>query len=305
MGFLPERSRKKPRSKSMRGEIPSWLSNTLIFGTLAAVVAAEMKRPLRTPRQDKLRRDVRNISMSLMTAATIALAEKPVVAPLADAAESKRRGLLKWKRLPVGLEMFLSVTLLDYTLYIWHYLTHKVPLLWRFHQVHHVDLDLDASTALRFHAGEMLLSVPWRAAQVALLGISPRPLALWQTLTLAEILFHHSNVRLPLRFERLLNRIIVTPRMHGIHHSTVREETDSNWSTIFSWPDLLHRTLKLNIPQKKVTIGVPAFQNPKELTIGKLLKMPLTVDRPSWRLSNGTRPERKENLPLPRRKLAE
>ena len=92
-----------------------------------------------------------------------------------------------------------------------------------------------------------------------------------------EILFHHSNVRLPAGFERWLCRVIVTPRMHGIHHSIVREETDSNWSTIFSWPDYVHGTLKLNVPQDEITIGVPAFQNPEELTIGKLVQMPFTV----------------------------
>jgi sterol desaturase/sphingolipid hydroxylase (fatty acid hydroxylase superfamily) len=271
MGFWSERRRQKQRINHMSRDYPSWLKGLLIAGTLTTVIAWEVKRPLRNSRQGKLRRDLRNAAMSLLTAATISATENPATAPLSGAAERRRRGLLKWRRLPIGIELLLSVVLLDYTLYIWHYLTHKVPLLWRFHQVHHVDLDLDATTALRFHAGEMLLSVPWRAAQVALLGISPRALSLWQTLTMMAIFFHHSNIRLPLGLERRLCRLIVTPRMHGIHHSTVQEETDSNWSTIFAWPDYLHRTLKLNVPQQKITIGVPAFQNPKELTLGKLL----------------------------------
>ncbi len=97
---------------------------------------------------------------------------------------------------------------------------------------------------------------------------------MWQTLTLMAILFHHSNVRLPRRVERRLCHLIVTPRMHGIHHSVVRGETDSNWSTIFSWPDHLHRTLKLNVLQDAVTIGVAGFQDPAQLTLGKTLGMP-------------------------------
>lgn len=185
-----------------------------------------------------------------------------------------------------------------------HVLTHKVPFLWRFHQVHHVDLDLDASTALRFHALEMALSVPWRAAQVLVFGVSTKGLALWQTLTLMEILFHHSNIRLPAGLERRLCRIIVTPRMHGIHHSIVQEETDSNWSTIFSWPDYVHGTLKLNVPQDEITIGVPAYQDPKELTFGKLMKMPFTANRPSWKLVGNGKPDRTELLSLPRTTLA-
>lgn len=281
MGIFSERRRRRRRTRYMNEELPGWLNKALIFGTLATVVVLEMKRPLRTRKHSKMKRDTRNIAMSMMTAATIAIAEKPVVSALAKTAENKRRGLLKLWRLPVGLEIFLSVVLMDYTLYIWHYLTHKVRLLWRFHQVHHVDLDLDASTALRFHAVEMLLSVPWRMAQVALLGVSPRALQIWQTMTLMEILFHHSNTRLPIALERWLCRLIVTPRMHGIHHSLVRQETDSNWSTIFSWPDYLHRTVRLNVPQQQVTIGVPAFRNPEELTLDNLMKMAFTENRPS------------------------
>jgi len=266
----------------MYRELPPWLNAILVFGTLAVVVYCEMKRPLRRPRQDKVAGDGRNVLMSLATAATISLTEKPVTARLTRAVERHRFGLLKMRPLPVWVEVLLSVALLDYTLYIWHYLTHKVPFLWRFHLAHHVDLDLDASTALRFHAGEMLLSVPWRAAQVALLGISPFSLALWQTLTLMEIMFHHSNVRLPYPVERRLCRLIVTPRMHGIHHSAVRDETDSNWSTILAWPDYLHRTIRLNVPQDAITIGVAAYQDPAETTLGKVVRLPFTLDRPSW-----------------------
>jgi sterol desaturase/sphingolipid hydroxylase (fatty acid hydroxylase superfamily) len=239
----------------------------------------EIKRPLRRTREDKLSRDARNTAIALVAAATVSLAEKPVIAPLSLEVHRKRLGLLKLFRLPVAVELLLSLVLLDYTLYLWHYLTHKAPLLWRFHRVHHADLDMDASTALRFHAGEMLLSVPWRTAQVRLLGISPLPLALWQTITLMEIMFHHSNLQLPIAFERWLCRLIVTPRMHGIHHSTVRQETDSNWSTIFSWPDYLHRTLRLNVPQQRITIGVASCQDPAELSLKKLMALPFRAER--------------------------
>lgn len=286
------------RSDVMTRELPKWLNAVLVFGTLATVVLLEIKRPLRQSRQSKLTRDARNAAVSLMAAATVALAEKPAVGPLSLAVHRNGRGLLKMARLPLALDLLLSLVLLDYTLYIWHYLTHKVPFLWRFHKPHHVDLDLDASTALRFHAGELLLSVPWRAAQVRLLGISPLALAVWQTVTLMEIMFHHSNLRLPLDLERRLCRVIVTPRMHGIHHSIVRKETDSNWSTIFSWPDYLHGTLRLNVPHQEITIGVAPYQDPAELTLGRILELPFKPERP-W-----SRPER-EPLSIPRTILAE
>jgi sterol desaturase/sphingolipid hydroxylase (fatty acid hydroxylase superfamily) len=131
-----------------------------------------------------------------------------------------------------------------------------VPLLWRFHAVHHLDRDLDASTAIRFHFGEMLLSVPYRLAQVALLGISPTTLRLWKRLLFASVVFHHSNLRLPLAAERRLATVIVTPRMHGIHHSEVEAERNSNWSSLISWWDFAHRTFRADIPQNEITIGI-------------------------------------------------
>jgi sterol desaturase/sphingolipid hydroxylase (fatty acid hydroxylase superfamily) len=97
--------------------------------------------------------------------------------------------------------------------------------------MHHIDVDLDASTVVRFHVGEMVISVLWRCGQVWLLGIAPRTLAIWQVALLLSVLFHHSNVRLPIEIERQLNRFVATPRMHGIHHSIVRDENDSNWSS--------------------------------------------------------------------------
>jgi sterol desaturase/sphingolipid hydroxylase (fatty acid hydroxylase superfamily) len=150
----------------------------------------------------------------------------------------------------------------------------------------------------------MMLSTPWRAGQVLLVGASPLGLALWQTITTVEILFHHSNVRLPANIERWLCRLIVTPRMHGVHHSIVPEETGSNWSTIFTWPDSLHRTLRLNVPQREITIGVAGFQDPAELTLGKIIALPLTADRPSWQLAGHGRPVREALPPLPRTALA-
>jgi len=268
-------------------ELPRWLNAALVFGTFAAVAALEMRRPLRKSREPKLVHDLRNLAASALAAATVAVAEKPVVAPLALSVVRQRLGLLQLVWLPLAAELLLSVLLLDYTLFIWHYLTHKIPLLWRFHQAHHLDHDLDATTALRFHPGELLLSVPWRAAQVRLLGISPLGLSLWQTLTLMAILFHHANLRLPFRLERLLCRLLVTPRMHGIHHSVLRAEADANWSTIFSWPDYLHGTARLNVPQQAITIGAPGCRNMVPAGLGEYLMVPF---RPRQQGSDPTRP---------------
>jgi sterol desaturase/sphingolipid hydroxylase (fatty acid hydroxylase superfamily) len=216
-------------------------------------------------------------------AAALQVTEKPLAAALTSLVERRRVGLLKVLRLPLWAEVAAAVVLLDYTLYLWHVLTHRVPFLWRFHLVHHIDLDLDASTALRFHFAELAVSVPWRAAQILLIGVSPLALSVWQTLLLVSILFHHSNVRLPIELERRLNFLVVTPRMHGIHHSTRKGETDSNWSSGLTVWDRLHGTLRLDVPQDAITIGVPAYRDPREVGLVHVLKMPFGEERPAWR----------------------
>ncbi|HZU88171.1 MAG TPA: sterol desaturase family protein [Stellaceae bacterium] len=257
-------------------------SGAVVCGAFAALLLAERCRPLRRRVEPGLAREARNLAVAAASALAIRLVERPLVEPLAHAAVHRRRGLLQRRPLPAPLEAALALALLDFTLYLWHILTHRVPFLWRFHLVHHVDLDLTASTALRFHFAEMMVSVPWRAAQVALIGVRPQVLRLWQTATLVEIMFHHSNLHLPLRLERRLGRLIVTPRMHGIHHANVREQTHANWSSGLTVWDWLFGTLRLDVPQEAITIGVPAYRRAEALTLPRLLAMPFRRQPPSW-----------------------
>ncbi|HEX3071468.1 MAG TPA: sterol desaturase family protein, partial [Thermoanaerobaculia bacterium] len=169
-----------------------------------------------------------------------------------------------------------------------HWASHRVPFFWRFHLVHHVDRDLDSSTALRFHFGELALSIPVRAAQMVIIGVDPQALWLWQTILFGSLLFHHANLRLPLRVERVLVRLIVTPRMHGIHHSDSLNETNSNWSSLISWWDYLHRTILLSVPQKRITIGVPAYSEASDVTIGRMLVLPFIRQRRDFHRIDGT-----------------
>lgn len=265
------------------------ISIPVALGTFAALVWFEKRRPLRQSVELKLVHSARNLTIAGLAALTLQLAEQPIAAPLTKLVERRNLGLLKKLRLPKLLEVVLAIALLDYTLYLWHVLTHKVPFLWRFHLVHHIDLDLDASTAIRFHFGELIISVLWRAAQILLIGVSPVSFAAWQLLLFPEILFHHSNVELPAGWERILGKVIVTPRLHGIHHSIVRDETDSNWSSGLTVWDWLHGTLKTDVAQNEITIGVPAYQNAPDVTLPKILPLPFEKQREDWRFPSGAR----------------
>lgn len=148
--------------------------------------------------------------------------------------------------------------------------------------MHHTDLDLDVSTAIRFHGGELVFSVFYRSLAVLLTGASPMLVLVYEICFEGATQFHHSNWKLPFGTERALNKIFVTPRMHGIHHSVIRNETDSNFSVIFSFWDRIGRTMNLNIPQKDIIIGVPVYQNPDELKVADLIKLPFTTIR-EWK----------------------
>ena len=262
--------------------LPPWITVPLIVGAIVLLVWRERRRPLRRDTEPRTRRQVRNLALAGLAALATILVETPLIQPLTFAVERNHWGLLGRLALPLWVEIAASLVLMDYTLYVWHVLMHRAPFLWRFHAVHHVDLDLDTSTALRFHFGELLVSVPWRAAQVVLIGLSPFTFSVWQLSFALCVLFHHSNVELPLNFERLLNRLLVTPRMHGIHHSKVLGETNSNWSSGLTVWDWLHGTLRLNVLQQSITIGVPALRNPESVTFGKIVAMPFLHQPEYW-----------------------
>jgi sterol desaturase/sphingolipid hydroxylase (fatty acid hydroxylase superfamily) len=195
------------------------IAPALVGGAFLALVLLERRFPLRTRRERTARRLTRNLAVAAVGALALRLLEQPVIVPLSRLVAARGWGLVPRLPLPDWARRLTAILLLDYTLYIWHVLTHRVPFLWRFHRIHHADPDLDASTAVRFHFGELALSVPWRAAQVLLIGTDPRTLRLWQVGLLVSILFHHANVRLPEPIDRLLSLVLVTPRLHGIHHS--------------------------------------------------------------------------------------
>lgn len=252
------------------------IGSCILAGLFGLLFTAEIISQLRRRTQPKLKRIVINFLLSLPAFTLLRLLLIPAMVWLAGKNTGWHAGLNYWYPAPAWIKGAVAFLLLDYTNYLWHILNHKVPLLWRFHLVHHVDLDLDVSTAVRFHFGEIIGSVLFRGAAVVLTGASPLVVLIYEIVFEAATQFHHSNLRLPLGLEQAINKVFVTPRMHGIHHSVFRNETDSNFSVIFSWWDRLHKTLRLRVHQHQITIGVPSYHNPQELTIGYLLKLPFT-----------------------------
>lgn len=251
-----------------------WLSGIVIFGTFAVLTYLEKKRPLRKQIEPKRLNFSRDLAIAATAGIAVNFLEKPVTDKLTKFVEERNFGLLKIVKLPKILETALAVVLLDYTLYLWHVLTHKLPFLWRFHKIHHADLDLTAATAIRFHFGEITISVLIRAGQILLIGVSPKALNVWQNLLFLSIFFHHANIELPVEFEKKLQKIITTPRLHGIHHSVSEDEMNSNWSSGLTIWDFLHGTFRDDVPQENIEIGVKEFQSFEKVTLPKMLAEP-------------------------------
>jgi sterol desaturase/sphingolipid hydroxylase (fatty acid hydroxylase superfamily) len=286
----------------------SWFRYTpLIVATVFVLFfVVEKFFPLRSSKAGLVFRLMVNASVSVLAFAVAALVVRPSALGALSWLSGQSFGLIHLVPLPAWAQFLVAFLLLDLSFYYWHLMNHRIPFLWRFHNVHHMDPALDVSTAFRFHFGEVLLSTLFRVVQVSLIGMSFATFATYELIFQLNTLFHHSNLRLPIRVERRLNRVLVTPRMHGIHHSQVRPETNSNYGVVFPWWDRLHRTLGLNIPQAKIEIGVAGYTLPGDNKIWRTVVMPFIKQRDYWRKPDGSTPHRDAaDLQYPPSHLAE
>ena len=271
---------------------PSILMLALIAAVFVALFVLERLLPLRRRCSSLLPRVILNLIISAAAFAVAAILVRPAATAALSWATQKPFGLVHLLALPSALQFIAAFLLMDLTFYWWHIANHRIGFLWRFHNVHHIDPYLDVSTGFRFHFGEVGMSAVFRVAQVLLIGISMPAFAVYELVFQGNTLFHHSNLRLPIRLERLLNKVLVTPRMHGIHHSQVRRENNSNYGVVFPWWDRVHRTLGLNIPQAEIAIGIPGYSQPDDNRLRNALLMPFRKQRDYWRRSDGTLVER-------------
>lgn len=247
--------------------------------------ALERAVPLRTPKRPLLQRLLVNAGIAVLALGAAAILVRPVALALLE--RSTGFGLLSLFVLPRTVQWIVGLLLLDLSFYYWHRANHAWSFLWRFHNAHHVDPDLDVSTAFRFHFVEIGFSAAFRAVQILMIGGPPSIFIAYELAFQLNTLFQHSNVRLPIAVERWLSRVLVTPRMHGIHHSQVREENNSNWSSVFSFWDRGHGTLRLNVPQSHVDVGIPGYSLPADNRFDHVLLMPFRRQRDYWRRPDG------------------
>lgn len=246
------------------------LSAMLIWEALAARRQQRIPRPSRWPG---------NFVVVVLGAITVRVGFPLTAAGLALMASDRGWGLLNQVEMPLYITIPLSVLVLDMAIYFQHRMFHALPLLWRLHRMHHADLEFDASTGLRFHPIEVLLSMAIKMLIVLLMGAPTLAVLVFEILLSSSSLFNHGNVPLPQKLDRWLRFILVTPDMHRVHHSIIKRETDSNFGFCVSWWDRWFRTY-IDQPEKGqlgMSIGIENFRTENDLGLGKMLVQPFLL----------------------------
>jgi sterol desaturase/sphingolipid hydroxylase (fatty acid hydroxylase superfamily) len=241
---------------------------------IVVILGVEWAMPFRVPIQAKLTHVSTNLIIFGSNALIAQFLAGWTLLLWSSYTTSQGWGFLYSLRLEPVSHVIVSVIMLDLFAYGMHRLYHRVPFLWRVHRAHHSDLDIDATTSIRFHLGEVLITTGLKGLSVLGLGVSPLGFLISETVTLVAGLFSHANVRLPVGVERRLRLAIVTPAMHWIHHSRRRAEHNINLGAVFSGWDRLFGSYQMNVLQHQIQFGLDEYPDPEDVTFLRFCRMP-------------------------------
>ena len=248
-----------------------------VYAIMALAEAARPKRQLNHGRAGRWFTNLAIVTLDSVVVRAMAAVTVPLVAVAAALyAQHAGIGILNALELPAWLAWGVSLVALDLAIWFQHLVSHKVPLFWRLHRVHHADVDIDVSTALRFHPIEIAVSMLWKVVVVLALGAPPEAVLLFEIILNGCAMFNHANVSLPAGVDRVLRKVIVTPDMHRVHHSVHRSEHDTNfgfnlsiWDRIFGTYTAQPRDGHLGM-----TIGLEAYQSEEPTRLAWSLSLP-------------------------------
>jgi sterol desaturase/sphingolipid hydroxylase (fatty acid hydroxylase superfamily) len=224
----------------------------------------------------KSKRWLTNIGMLVFSSVLLRIVFPAAAVGVAVWAHQTGFGLFNWVSVPLIVAGLICFVVLDFAVWLEHVMSHKWQWLWRIHRVHHSDTGFDVTTALRFHPLEIMVSMVWKGAIVALLGAPVVAVLIFEIVLNGSAMFNHANVKLPLAFDRLLRRVIVTPDMHRVHHSQVVAETNSNFGFNFSFWDRMFSTYRATpkSEMEQLKIGLIEFKNDNASRFTWALKLP-------------------------------
>lgn len=251
----------------------------IFTGLLLLFIVWELLKPRRPRQWPRGRRWVANFGLLLIDTAALRIFFPLAAVGIALFAQEHRLGLLHHVSVPTVAGIIFSILALDFVIYWQHRLFHKVPLLWRLHKVHHADLELDVSTGLRFHPVEILLSMLIKTGVILALGLPAVGVLIFEILLNSTSMFNHSNIHIPVVFDRWLRRLVVTPDMHRVHHSPQRIETDSNFGFNLPWWDWLFRSYRDQPEAGHLRMRLGLDDYPQPLTFPRILWLPFQSAR--------------------------
>lgn len=255
----------------------------VFISVLLLMMTLEALHPKRERQQRRQQRWSTNLLLVVINAFALRLLGPISAIVVAEYALDQGWGLLAYSPipLPLYLEIIIGVILLDFAIYLQHVASHRIPILWRLHKVHHVDRDIDVTTGIRFHPLEAMISMIYKCIVIILLGPIALAVMVFEIILNASAMFNHANFRIPVQIDKILRHVIVTPDFHRVHHSTIMKETNSNYGFFLSIWDRLGRTY---IPQPKenhhnMTIGLSSYQSTEPASLSWCLTLPFKKPR--------------------------
>ena len=253
----------------------------VFMGVLAILAIAELVIPKQRSEIPRLIRWTNNFGVVVVDALLIRIVFPVAAVGLALSAQEEGWGILNILAIPFWIAFLASLLVLDFAIYLQHVVFHAVPALWRFHRMHHADLEFDVSTGLRFHPGEILLSFAFKLALVLAIGPPAAAVLVFEIVLNATSMFNHSNIRISPRVDRILRWMLVTPDMHRIHHSVDPTENNTNFGFNLPWWDRLLGTYLANpkAGYDAMTIGLDEFRSRRDLWLDRMLAQPFRNER--------------------------
>ncbi|MGP0629014.1 sterol desaturase family protein [Nitrospina sp. 32_T5] len=249
----------------------------IFLGVFVLLLGLERLIPRHPTVDSKLRRLGINLGLTGVNVVLVKLFLSTAAVGAAAFAADRGWGLFNYLDWPMWIEVVLTIVFFDFMIYLQHVVVHMIPFFWRFHIVHHSDLDLDVTSALRFHPVEILGSMLFKMGLVLAIGPSVLAVIIFEAVLNGMAQFTHSNIYIPEPVDRVLRRLIVTPDMHRIHHSEEMRETNSNYGFNLSiWDRMLGTYIAdAQKAQPEIVIGVPQYKQPEQLTFGRVVMLPL------------------------------
>ena len=267
------------------------------FGVFISIAIWEWILPRRILTTSKSKRWFANLGIVVLNSFLVRVLIPVMPVGVALFFQKNGWGVLNTLNLPYPVMVIAGVIALDFVIYLQHVMFHAVPLFWRFHMMHHADLDYDLTTGLRFHPIEIIISIGIKLTVVAALGPPPLAVIVFEILLNATATFNHGNIYLPGFLDRFLRMFVVTPDMHRVHHSVIIRETNCNFGFNLPWWDRLFGTYRSQpiAGHKEMTIGLSQFRDSRELNLPRMLLLPFAGNPGNYAINRwGKEPELKD-----------